>query len=333
MKALVLEEPGNLRFHSAWADPVGPSDWALVRIRASGICGSDLPRIMQTGAYHHPMIPGHECAGTIVRGGRSGLPCGTPVAILPIIPCKQCEGCKVSPFHCKAYDFIGSRRDGGFAEFCLVPSENLLTLPEGLPLDEGAFVEPLSVALHVLRQSGMTPGARALVLGAGTIGLLIAQWASILGAAEVVAADIREESLDVARACGLTKAVDSRSQEFESMGEFDVVFEAAGANAALLAGMGKLAPRGVLAVVGRDVRDTVIPVSVFETFMRREAQLCGCWGYDLRQDREFLQKTLAGGRLKIWPMITATIPLDDGPAVISGMWNKDRFFCKILFNP
>ncbi|MCX6992846.1 MAG: alcohol dehydrogenase catalytic domain-containing protein, partial [Kiritimatiellaeota bacterium] len=246
MKALVLHGIGDLRFEAAWPDPVVPEGWACVRVGASGICGSDLPRLMQHGAYKHPLIPGHEFAGTVVEPGLTALPKGRKVAILPQIPCGQCAGCRVGPFHCTNYDFIGSRRDGGFAEYCAVPASNLFPLPDGLPLEAGAFIEPLAVTLHVVRRANLAAGSRVLVLGGGAIGILTAQWARILGGREVVLADIRDESLAIAAECGIEKVFNPLSDAFKAQAAFTHIFEAAGATAALVTAINKAVPRAVL---------------------------------------------------------------------------------------
>ena len=331
MKALVLHGPQNLVYEPEWQVPTTPDGWALVKVHASGICGSDLPRIMQTGAYHHPMIPGHEFSGEISLPGSSSLSPGARVAVLPIIPCGKCDGCQIGPFHCTHYDFIGSRRDGGFTEFCPVPAENLFPLPNSLTYEDGAFIEPIAVTLHVVRRSGMTSGARVLVFGAGAIGILTAQWAKILGAREVVVADLRQESLSIARNCGLENAVDPRTEEFSRLGNFDFVFEAAGSTPALLSGIEHATARSVLTVVGREVKDTVIPQPVFERLMRKELTLAGCWGYDLKGDSDLVHQVLEKGQLVLAPMITHRLNLEEGPQFIEAMWKKSLFYCKAQF--
>jgi L-iditol 2-dehydrogenase len=285
---------------------------------------------MQTGAYHHPLIPGHEFAGEVVKSASGAFTIGDRVAVMPIIPCGHCAGCQIGPFHCKNYDFPGSRRDGGYAEFCVVPEANLFKLPPNISSEEGAFIEPISVALHVVRRSGLKAGARALVFGGGAIGILVAQWAGILGASEVVLADIREESLQIARSCGIGRVVNPASGELDTLGEFDNVYEAAGANVALLACIDRTRATGTLTVVGRDTKDTTIPLKSFEKLMRKELKLVGCWGYDNRGEEGLIYESLEAGRFKLAPMITHRIPLRDGAEAIGHMWNKDMFYCKVL---
>ena len=331
MKAAVLHCPGRIDFEPEWPEPEVPDGWALVNVHASGICGSDLPRIMSTGAYHHPIIPGHEFSGVVVGPVQGGFRQGDRVAVLPIIPCGKCAGCGVGPFHCEHYDFIGSRRDGGFAELCAVPDASLFRLPDSISDEEGAFIEPISVALHVLRRSEMRPGAKVLVFGGGAIGILVAQWAKLLGASEVVLADIRDESLDIASACQIVRVANSATGGLHGIGDFDYVFEAAGAAQALLSGINLAAAKGTLTVVGRDTRDTVIPLNAFEKMMRKELDIRGCWGYDNRGEELFIYECLRAGKLILEPMITHRIALADGPETIARMWAKGIFYCKIVF--
>ncbi len=331
MRALVLYGAGALRYESGWPDPVPAGGWALVRVTASGICGSDLPRVMQTGAYSHPLIPGHEFSGTVAETHSPSVRAGDRVAVLPIIPCGHCPGCQTGPFHCESYDFLGSRRDGGFAEYCTVPAENLFPLAKTITDEGAAFVEPLAVTLHVLRRSGMPQGARVLVFGGGGIGILIAEWAKALGADEVVLADLREESLKVAAACGVPRTVNPRSEDFAKLGEFTYIFEAAGSTAAVLSAIERAEPRATLTIVGREVNDTIIPHAVFERLMSKEMDIKSCWGYDLREDRAFLHDQLSAGRFVLEPMISHRIDLCDGPKMIAAMWRKSTFYCKAMF--
>ncbi len=331
MKALVLHGPGKYRVETDWPDPAPRPGWALVRVGFAGICGSDLPRFAVTGSYHHPMILGHEFSGTVLAPaqGSSRFSKGDPIAVLPLIPCGHCEGCMSGePFHCSSYQFLGSRNDGGFAEMCLVPEENLFALPPGLDPRLGAMIEPLAVGLHVVRRSGFQAGQSALVYGAGTIGLLVAFWLRELGAARVAVADVRAESLALARALGFEEAIDVGSQA--PAGPFDAVFEAAGSGRALLSAIEHARDKGALTVVGRDTGDTLLPHALFERFMRKELRLFGCWGYNLKGDEAMLYETLARSSLRLSRMITREVDLDGAPEAIAQMIGRQFHYCKVL---
>jgi L-iditol 2-dehydrogenase len=331
MRALVLHAPGDFHVEPDWPTPEVRPGWARVCVAYAGICGSDLPRFMSTGSYSHPAVLGHEFAGLVdaPAPGSERFRGGEPVAVLPIIPCGECEGCRrYGPFHCTRYNFIGSRCNGGFAEYCLAPEENLLPLPAAAPLLHGAFAEPLAVALHAVRRAGFDGGS-ALVFGAGPIGLLVASWLRVLGASRVVVADVRPESLDIARRAGL-QAVNARLPELDALSPMDLCVEAAGAGAALLAAIERTRRRGAILVVGRDPADTTIPLRSFERLMRREITLQGCWGYDLSGEQELLLTALGEGRFPLEVLVTHRISLDEAPEMIRAMAERQVYTCKVM---
>ncbi len=333
MKALVLHGPGNLRFESKWKTPEVLDGWVLVRVKYSGICGSDLPRIFKTGGYSHPLICGHEFCGNVDISRSKLFNEGDRVAVLPLMPCGNCELCKINePFHCKNYDFIGSRRDGGFAEYCVVPEENLFRLPGNVDFEIGVFIEPILVSLHILRTSGIKSSDKVLVLGAGTIGILVARWAKLLGVSKVFITDIREEALKTARQCQL-KTLDARTNHIEEFGAYDVIIEAAGANSALVSALEHVNHKGKVVVIGIETGDTTIPNETFKLFMRKEATIIGCWGYKIKGEERFLSEILSKNLIDTNPLITHRINLEDGAEVLSKMWNKTSNYCKVIIDP
>ncbi len=332
MKALVIHGPGRYGVERDWPRPQAKPGWAVVRVRFSGVCGSDLVRFARTGSYHHPMVLGHEFAGTVedpAPGSRYKR--GDPVAVLPLIPCGSCPGClSGQPFHCIRYQFLGSRNDGGFAEYCLVPEENLFPLPPGLELRTGAFLEPIAVGLHVARRSGFTAGGTALIFGAGSIGLLVGIWLRVLGASRVVFADLRAESLAMAHRLGFLETVDPSGNGLGDLPTFDAVYEAAGSGRALLAAIEKTRDLGSLTVVGRDPADTRIPQASFERLMRKELTLQGCWGYNLSGEEVTVTEALQSGALAVGPMVTQEVSLEDSPRLIAGMIEGKFYYCKAM---
>lgn len=346
MKALVIHGPGEYRVENGWPDPVVKPGWARIKVHYAGICGSDLPRFATTGSYHHPMILGHEFSGVVdtPAPGSERFSPGQKVAVLPIIPCGSCAGCATGePFHCTNYQFLGSRNDGGFAEHCLVPEDNLFVLPEEVDLRIGALIEPIAVALHVLRRSAFHPGQSAIVYGAGAIGILIALWLKVFGAARVAIADIRPESLETARSVGIDEVLDARelrelavTTAADRSGHplpkrgFDAAFEAAGSSAALLSAIELAGNGGRITVVGRDTADTLIPLSSFEQMMRKEIGLQGCWGYNLRREEAFVREMLRRGSFPVTGLISHEISLDDAPEVIRRMTGREMYFSKVM---
>ena len=333
MKAIVLNGPGGDYCYSEnYPFPEAPTGWAIVKTAYCGICGSDIPRFASLGSYHHPMVLGHEFSGTVEVPAQNGcLKKGEKVAILPIIPCGDCEGCAIDePFHCKQYQFIGSRNDGGMAEYCAVPESNLFLLPESTDLLEGSFIEPMLVGLNAVRRSGFSAGESAVVFGAGPIGLLLACWLRVLGASRIVISDLREFSINKARECGFSDIFNPLTDELAPLGRFDHAFEAAGSGKALQTAIELLGIKGTLTVVGRDVKDTIIPVAVFEKLMRKEVTLNGCWGYKIKGEEELIYRTLHEKSITPSLLCSHKISLSKAPGTIDDMINKRMEYCKVV---
>jgi L-iditol 2-dehydrogenase len=332
MKALVIYGPGKYGFESEWPEPSSREGWAIIRTAYSGVCGSDLTRFAAAGSYHHPMVLGHEFSGTVEKpSANSKFKKGDPVAVLPIIPCGECEGCSANePFHCRNYQFIGSRNDGGFAEFCAVPESNIFPLSSCDDLKQGAFLEPMAVGLHAVRRSRIIPGKSAIVFGAGPIGLLIGLWLKAFGTRRIALVDIRQKSLEMAKRMGFDLLINPLETDISAIDKFDCAFEAAGSNKALLDAIGVLKDGGSLTIVGRDVKDTTIPLKFFEMMMRKEITANGCWGYNMNDEWEFVSDILSGKKFPLEEMITHEVAIEESDGVIRRMCEKSIDYCKVL---
>jgi 2-desacetyl-2-hydroxyethyl bacteriochlorophyllide A dehydrogenase len=214
--------------------PEPAEDELLLDIAACGICGSDLHMTEDpvTFGITEGMVLGHEFAGEVVRCGSSvtGLRAGDRVAVAPMRGCGRCESCRRGePAWCVEMRLIG----GGYAELTTVAARQCRLLPDDLPTAEGALAEPVAVGLHAVMRSGLKPGDRVLVLGAGPIGLLVAFWARRLGARHVVVADVNRHQEERAAAIGATGFALSgpglAAQLLGQMGALpDIVFECVG---------------------------------------------------------------------------------------------------------
>ena len=154
MKAWVLHGINEIRLETVEL-PALESGQALVAVKAAGICGSDIPRIYRTGAHRHPLIPGHEFSGVVESVGKEtdSAWLGKRVGVFPLIPCGVCGPCIKGQYEmCRNYGYLGSRRDGGFAEYVAVPAENLIELPDNVSFEEAAMLEPMAVAVHAVRR-------------------------------------------------------------------------------------------------------------------------------------------------------------------------------------
>ena len=154
MKAWFLHGINEIRLETVEL-PALESGQALVAVKAAGICGSDIPRIYRTGAHRHPLIPGHEFSGVVESVGKEtdSAWLGKRVGVFPLIPCGACGPCIKGQYEmCRNYGYLGSRRDGGFAEYVAVPAENLIELPDNVSFEEAAMLEPMAVAVHAVRR-------------------------------------------------------------------------------------------------------------------------------------------------------------------------------------
>ncbi len=234
MKAAIFDGVGKpLRVDDLRAPQPAP-DEILLRVAACGICGSDLHMTEDpvTFGLGQGTVLGHEFAGEVVSVGSGdlGFAVGDRVAVAPMWGCGHCEAClKGEPAWCKEMRLIG----GGYAEFTTVAARQCRRLPDDIPLAEGALAEPVSVGLHAVKRSGLKPGDKVLILGAGPIGLLVAFWARRMGAAAVVVADVHRHQEARAAAVGATGFAISGPglvEESKAMagGRPDIVFECVG---------------------------------------------------------------------------------------------------------
>ena len=154
MKAWVLHDIAQIRCEEIEKPKITENE-VLVAVRAVGICGSDIPRIYKTGAYSFPLIPGHEFSGIVVESSseKNKAWIGKRVGVFPLIPCKSCMPCRKKQYEmCRSYSYLGSRRDGGFAQYVAVPVDNLVELPETVSFEAAAMLEPMSVAVHAMKR-------------------------------------------------------------------------------------------------------------------------------------------------------------------------------------
>lgn len=330
MKALVLEENGRLvwREHELKEVP----GWYRMRIACAGICGSDLGRGFKSGAYHYPLVMGHEFSAYVEEVPTGGkIAKGTLCAVYPLLPCGKCSACGKGYIQlCEHYDYFGSRRDGAFAEELFVPESHLLPVPEGVSAEEAAMTEPAAVACHGTHGFAMPEKASALVIGGGPIGLIAAQWLRIRGARKVSIADIDPAKLEFAAKFGF-EAIDSRR-----LGEygdaFEVVVEACGLGVTRDAAIACCARKGVVSFIGNPADDWTWEKKLFSSMLRKELSIRGNWNSLPDPDwREVLAH--AGRDLNLKDLVTSIVKMEDGAAAFRKILNHEAFHCKTLFTP
>jgi 2-desacetyl-2-hydroxyethyl bacteriochlorophyllide A dehydrogenase len=287
-----------------------------IDVAYTGICGTDLH--IYHGAMDQrvtqPAVLGHEMAGTIaaVGTGIERWSVGDHVTVMPLAPCGSCPACLTGNSHiCHKLNFIGIDSPGSMQESWVVPQEVLVALPSHLSLEHGALAEPTAVAVHDVRRADLREGEKALVVGGGPIGILVACAANAVGAQTVVL-ELSGPRLELARSVGL-EAIDPGAtdvaafiDEWTGGAGVDVAFEVSGAPAGIETGLQSLAVRGRMVVVA--IHSTPPPVNLHRVFWR-ELTLIGARVYE-RQDFEQAVRLLEAGLIPADQLITSIEPLD-----------------------
>lgn len=235
----VMTAPGVIEFQDVPLPEITENQ-VLVKIKRIGICGSDIH------VYHgehpfttYPVTQGHEVSGEIVDAGKlSGLRLGQKVTIQPQVVCGKCYPCQNGKYNlCEELKVMGFQTTGMASHYFAVDADKVVCLPDEMSYDEGAMIEPLAVAAHAVRQAGDVNGLKIAVLGAGPIGILVAQTAKAMGAKGVMITDISDIRLSKAKKCGVDYCVNTQTTEFgtaltENFGpdKADIIYDCAGNN-------------------------------------------------------------------------------------------------------
>ncbi|RJX67154.1 galactitol-1-phosphate 5-dehydrogenase [Vibrio sinensis] len=279
-------ENGKLQLKS-YDMPEFNTDEVLIEVYFSGLCGSDVPRIFKNGAHFYPITLGHEFSGKIIAVGKdaSKFSVGDRVCCAPLVPCQECDVCNKGLYSlCKNYSFVGSRRQGGNAQFVSIPQKCCFKLPETVSLVEGAFFEPITVGLHPLIMSGGCQNKHVVIIGAGTIGLLTQQAAKAMGAASVTTIDICDKKLVSARSLGADRTVNSLDEEQLAAYKIEseltpnqLIIELAGVPETLKLSLDLAGPKADVYLVGTIHKDFAIAYKEYEKILRKELSLVGSW--------------------------------------------------------
>ena len=333
MRAYELHGVNDLRREDI-EKPEIPSGWVLVQVKASGICSSDIPRIFTNGTYHFPTIPGHEFSGVVAAYGE-GVPeerVGKRVGIFPLIPCRTCPQCRQKKYEmCEHYDYLGSRRDGGFAEYVAVPDWNLMELPENVSFREAAMLEPLSVALHAVKRSGVKPGDTAAVIGTGMIGFAAAAWAKAFGAETVFVIGRGEAKRAIAEQIpGISYVTEEESKAIQA----DVVVEAVGTPQAVSSAVLLARPGGSIVLMGNPSGDLAMEKNVYWRILRKQLNLMGTWNSSYEKDEacdwtEALD-ALSKKKIPAQALITHCFPSEKLMDGLELMKNHKEPYCKVM---
>lgn len=286
MKAGVVHAREDIRYEDI-EQPKPRAGQVLIKVKYTGICGSDTPRVNGDACHYFPNVLGHEFSGTVVETGEgvSSLNVGDRVAGVPLVPCMKCEDCQKGNYSlCKHYSFIGSREFGSFAEYVVVPERNAVKFEDSVSFEQGAFFEPSTVALHGLNRVDYRGGECVAILGGGTIGLFTMQWAKIFGAKKVVVFDISPERLELAAKLGADAGINTLDEDFMEQAMaltdgrgFGFVYETAGNTATMHMAFELAANKAGVCFIGTPTKELTFTVDQWENMNRKEFMLTGSW--------------------------------------------------------
>lgn len=345
MKAWVLHNIGEIRFEEV-DKPQLRADEALVAVKAAGICGSDIPRIYKTGAHTHPLIPGHEFSGRVVGTGSGTDPAwqNKRVGIFPLIPCRKCIACQKKHYElCRDYSYLGSRRDGGFAEYVAVPEWNLLALPDQVSFEEAAMMEPMAVAVHAMRRVQPCKEDSVVICGLGTIGILLFMFLMDAGIRNILVVGNKESQkqtvikmgLDEERFCDSTTQDVSQwiSGQTKGVGA-DVFFECVGKNETFLQAVNLTAPMGRICLVGNPYSDMGLEKSVYWKILRNQITLTGTWNssfiHEADDDWHYVLQRLEQKKILPGELISHRLPIEEAEQGFLTMKEKRKDYIKIM---
>ncbi len=348
MKAWILHGISEIHFEEV-DRPVPAENEVLVQVKAAGICGSDIPRIYQTGAHVHPLIPGHEFSGQVVCVGKNVDEewLDQRVGIFPLIPCTDCTACRQQHYElCRDYDYLGSRRDGGFAEYVAVPAWNLIRLPDSVSYRQAAMMEPMAVAVHAMRNALPADGGRdrtIAVCGFGTIGILLAMFLKEAGCTRIYVIGNKDFQRKMAVETGIDEAHvyigESAGAREWLMAQtdgagVDVFFECVGKNETVETAVMCTASNGTVQLVGNPASDIVLEKNRYWKILRSQLTVKGSWNSSFRHSREddwhYVLDRLQGGQIHPERYITHCLPPDALGRGLLIMRDKIQPYIKVM---
>lgn len=344
MKAAVLHGNEDLRYEEM-DTPEVQLGTVKVHVRATGICGSDVPRVLHNGAHFYPIVLGHEFAGDVVEVGEgvTKVKVGDTISGAPLVPCMQCEDCQKGQHAlCKKYSFIGSRQQGSFAEYVVIPEMCAVPYDSSIPYSQAAMFEPSTVAIHGVLCNDYKAGGTVAILGCGTIGIFTLQWAKIFGAKTIIAYDIDDGRLELAKRMGADVCINTITSDYkeETMKVTEnhgcnYVFETAGNPITMQMGFEIAANQAHVCFIGTPHRDLTFTPKQWENMNRKEFKLTGSWmSYSAPfpgKEWELTAHYFATGQLKFDPdFIFKTYPMSQAAEAFACFHNPRDVHGKIM---
>ena len=336
MKQAIMLAPGQIEFAEV-ERPTPHPDEVLIEVRRIGVCGSDIHVYHGLHPYTpYPVVQGHEVSGVVAETGSAvrGFAAGDPVVFMPQVVCGECYPCRHGMEHiCDHLKVMGFQTNGAAQQFFAVPASKVLKLSASVSLDHAAMVEPIAVAVHALSRYGDVAGKKVIVLGAGTIGNLVAQTAQAFGAAQVLITDISDYKLDMAKTCGIHRTVNpARSDLPEAIREAfgpdkaDVILECVGAEHTIGQAIDVARKGSTIVVVGVYGKQPSVNLGLVQD---RELTLTGTLMYQKR-DYESAIQLVEQKRLQLGSLITQRFPFSAYPAAYQAIEDSQGKTLKVM---
>ena len=248
------------------------------------------------------------------------------MGVFPLIPCKKCTSCQKGEYEtCEHYDYLGSRRDGGFAEYAAVPVWNLIELPDEISDVQGALLEPAAVALHAVKRAEIPSGGSVCIVGTGAIGLFAGQWAKLRGAGRVVIKGRGNTKRQLVEHCGLEYLTDASGMQF------DRVIEAVGSDTALTESICLTASGGKLVLMGNPDGPRTLSQDTYWRILRKQLTVVGTWNSSFGREKSDWTEAVnaVAGKLQTEPIISYTLTKKQLNFGLTAMQDKTKLCCKV----
>lgn len=338
MKALVYEGPFQMTLREI-EEPQPTSDDVIVRVKASGICGSDVHGFKgATGRRKPPIVMGHEFSGEIIAIGDNikDYQVGDRVVVQPLLSCGICESCLAgTPNICMNRSGLGMNLNGAFAEKVRVPQKMLYRLPSAMTWEQGAMIEPLSVAMHAVNLAPFQLMDSVIIIGAGTIGLLVILAALMKGAGKLIVVDLNKRRLEIARKLGADLIINSQEEDtlsivkkYTNQAGASTVIEAVGITPTAKQSLTLARNGGTVIWIGNSNPEVTINMQQIVT---RELTVRGVYGFN----REFSRaiEAIRFGKVDIQPLVEKITSLEEGPQIIQKLATGELDYVKVLLKP
>lgn len=340
MKAYNLRGVSDLQFENVDI-PVPEDSETLVQIKAAGICGSDIPRIFVNGTYHFPTIPGHEFSGIDVKTKKR-------VGVFPLIPCRKCKPCRDGRYEmCRNYSYLGSRTDGGFAEYAAVPEWNMIELPDNVTFEQAAMLEPMAVAVHAMRSISPSCDDTVAVMGLGTIGMLLVMFLLDAGVTDIYVIGNKDFQRKTCKDMGIDEIryIDAASEEQNSAVAEQIMnvthgrgvgvfFECVGKNETIKTALKVTAPGGRIQLVGNPASDISFDRDTYWKILRNQLTVKGSWNssftHDDDDDWHYVLNRLKEGKICPEMLISHRFGFNELNKGLDIMRNKTEDYIKVM---